>query len=380
LDVLLPTGAITATLANVPAKQSQNIRTTLDIDVQQIVEKALADHIGAAIVMDVSNGSVLAMASHPTFDPNQLSQRMSAQDLNSILNDPGDPLINRATQSAYPPGSVFKIVAYSAALEKGGMSPNTPFNDPGYWDGLGVTFRKYCWIYPITHGGHGTLSLSSALTQSCDVTFYQVGQRLDQIDHNLLPDFARAFGLGQDTGFELGESQGLVPDPNQGVWRPGDPINMVIGQGSLLASPLQIVDMLAAVANGGTLYAPHIVASVSSLAEGTDTVLPAQVRSKLPDSAATLTSIRQALTRVTTDKNGTAYSAFHGDKIVSAGKTGTAEVLKEGEPHSWFAGYAPADNPKIAVVIFSEHGGEGSTTAAPIFREIVDKYFALPQK
>ena len=378
LDVLAPSGNVIATLANIPAVQSQSIHTTLDIDVQQIVEKALGERKGAAIVMDISNGNIIAMASHPTFDPNRLSQRMSVQDWQAILNDPGDPLINRAAQSAFPPGSVFKIVSYSAALEKGGMSANTLFSDAtGYWDGLGVNFRKYNWTYPITGKGPGTMPLSSALTQSDDVVFYQVGQKLDQIDHNLLPNFAHAFGLGATTGFELAESPGMVPNPNTGVWRPGDPINMVIGQGDMLTTPLQIVDMLAAVANGGTLWEPHVVASVSSIADGSEKVFPPKERGKLPVSAATLASIRAALKRVTTEREGTAYSAFRGDKIISAGKTGTAEVLKSGEPHSWFAGYAPADNPKIAVVVFSEHGGEGSTTAAPIFREIVDQYFAL---
>jgi penicillin-binding protein 2 len=377
LDVLSSSGAISATLSNIPAKQSQSLHTTLDIDVQQIVEKALGSHEGAAVVMDISNGNILAMASHPTVDPNKLSQRMSAQDWSAILNDPGDPLVNRAAQSAFPPGSVFKIISYSAAIEKGGISANTLFkDDTGYWDGLGVNFRKYNWSFPITGKGLGTLSLSNALTQSDDVVFYQVGQKLDQIDHNLLPSFALAFGLGANTGFELAESTGNVPNPNAGGWRLGDAINMVIGQGTVLASPLQIVDMMAAVANGGTLYEPHIVSKVSSIADGSEKILPTKVRSKLPVSAATLASIRAALLRVTTDKDGTAYSAFRGSKVIVAGKTGTAEVLKTGEPHSWFAGYAPADSPKIAVVVFAEHGGEGSTTAAPIFREIVEKYFA----
>ncbi len=380
LVILSPSGVVTATLANVPAKQSQNIYTTLDLDVQEIVEKALGARAGAVVVMDVSNGNILAMASHPTWDPNKLSQRMTTAEFRALMNDPGDPLVNRAAQSAFPPGSVFKIVAYAAAVEKGVYTPNSLFNDPGFWDGLGQNYRKYCWTWPITGKGHGTLSLSSALTQSCDVTFYQVGQKLDQLDRNLLPTFARAFGLGKETGIEIAESPGIVPDPNQGVWRPGDPINLVIGQGNLLTSPLQIADMLAAVANGGTLYKPHLVARVSSLADGTEKPSPIEARGKLPVSAGTLASIRDALKKVTTDKDGTAYTAFKGSKVISAGKTGTAEVFKEGEPHSWFAGYAPADNPKIAVVVIAEHGGEGSKTAAPIFREIVDKYFALPGK
>jgi penicillin-binding protein 2 len=380
LVVLAPSGAITATLANVPAKQSQNIYSTLDVDVQEIAEKALGERAGAVVVMDVANGNILAMVSHPAFDPNRLSQRMSPQDFRALLSDPNSPLINRAAQSAFPPGSVFKIVSYAAALEKGGLAPTNLFNDPGFWDGLGPNFRKFCWIYQKTGKGHGTISLSNALAASCDVTFYQVGQKLDQIDRNLMPTFARAFGLGSETGVEIQEAAGFVPDPNVGVWRPGDPINLVIGQGALLTSPLQIADMLAAVANGGTLYRPRLVARVSSIAEGTEKVFQPEVRGKLPVSAATLASIRDALRKVTTDKDGTAYTAFKGSKIISAGKTGTAEVLKEGEPHSWFAGYAPADNPRIAVVVLAEHGGEGSKTAAPIFREIVEKYFALPNR
>jgi len=380
LVIVSPSGAVTAALANVPAKQSQNIYTTLDLDVQEIVEKAFGAHIGAAVVMDISNGNVLAMASHPTWDPNRLSQKMTPQDFRALINDPGDPLVNRATQGAFPPGSVFKIVSYAAAIEKGLYSPNSLFNDPGYWDGLGQNFRKVCWIYPITGKGHGTISFANALTQSCDVTFYQVGQKLDQTDRNLLPNFARAFGLGKETGIELAESPGIVPDPNKGTWRPGDAINLVIGQGDLLTTPLQIVDILAALANGGTLYRPRLVARVSSLADGTEKVFPTDARGKLPVSATTLTSIRQALARVTADSTGTAYNAFRGAKVAVAGKTGTAEVLKTGEPHSWFAAYAPADNPKIAVVVIAEHGGEGSTTAAPIVREIVEGYFALPNK
>ncbi len=380
LAILSPSGTISVTLANVPAKQSQNIYTTLDVDVQDIVEKALGARAGAVVVMDISNGNILAMASHPTWDPNKLSQKMTPAEFRALMNDPGDPLVNRAAQGAFPPGSVFKIVAYAAAVEKGIYSPSSLFNDPGFWDGLGPNYRKYCWTWPITGKGHGTISLSNALTQSCDVTFYQVGQKLDQTDRNLLPSFARAFGLGKETGIEIAESPGIVANPNQGVWRPGDPINMVIGQGNMLTSPLQIVDMLAAVANGGTLYKPHVVARVSSLADGTEKTFPPEVRGKLPVSAGTLASIRDALKKVTTDKDGTAYTAFKGSKIIVAGKTGTAEVLKEGEPHSWFAGYAPADNPKIAVVVIAEHGGEGSKTAAPIFRQIVEKYFALPGK
>ena len=378
LVVLSPSGAITATLANIPAKQSQSIYTTLDADVQDIAEKALGARAGAVVVMDVSNGAVLAMVSHPAYDLNW--QKLSTQERRAILNDPNDPFINRAAQSAFPPGSVFKIVSYTAAIEKGGYAPSSLFNDPGYWDGLGENYRKYNWTWPITGKGLGTLSLASALTQSDDVVFYQIGFKLNQQDKNILPTFARAFGLGVQTGIEIAEADGIVPDPNTGAWRAGDAVNLVIGQGTMLTSPLQIADMFAAVANGGTLYKPYLVARISSLADGTEKIIQPEVRGKLPISAGTLTTMRDALRRVTTDSEGTAYTAFRGAKTISAGKTGTAEVFKTGEPHSWFAGYAPADKPRIAIAVIVEHGGEGSKAAAPIFREIVDKYFALPSK
>jgi penicillin-binding protein 2 len=378
LTILSPSGAITATLANIPAKQSQNIYTTIDLDVQEIAEKALGARAGAAVVIDVSNGNVLAMASYPRYDLNW--QKLSTQERRAILNDPGDPFINRAAQSAFPPASIFKIVSYTAAIEKGGYAANTTFNDPGFWDGLGESYRKYCWTWPITKKGHGAISLQDALTESCDVTFYQIGMKLNQQDKNLLPSYARAFGFGADTGIEIGEAAGFVPDPNVAGWRPGDAINMVIGQGTMLTSPLQIANMLAAVANGGTLYKPHTVARISSLADGTEKIIQPEVIGKLPISATTLATMKQALARVTTDSDGTAYLAFKGSKVSVAGKTGTAEVFKTGEPHSWFAGYAPADRPRIAIAVIVEHGGEGSKAAAPVVREIAEKFMALPAK
>ena len=378
LVVLSPNGTISATLASVPAKQSQNIYTTLDNDALQIAEKALGDKKGAVVMMDIRTGGILAMVSHPAFDPNRISNRMSASDWQAILKDPGNPLFNRASQGAFPPGSVFKIVSYSAAIEKGVFAPTSIFNDPGYWDGLGKGYRKYCWIYEQTGKGHGTISLQSALTASCDVTFYQVGAKLDQVDRGLMTNFAHAFGLGSDTGIEIPEVAGSVPDPQAGNWTVSDAVNTVIGQGTMLVTPLQVVDMLAAVANGGTLWKAHLVDRITSIADGTEKITQPEERGKLPISVGTLTSLRKGLLGVTQDKLGTAAFVFRGDKITVAGKTGTAEVLKQGDPHAWFAGYAPADNPRIAMVVFVEHGGEGSKVAAPIFREIMDKYLALP--
>lgn len=383
LVIMAPGSTVAATLANVPAKQSQNIYSTIDLDIQKIAAEELEQGIlpkyksGAAVVMDISNGNILAMTSYPTYDPNKLAQKITAQELRALLTDPQVPLLNRAAQSAFPPGSVFKIVAYSTALETpgSGLAATSKLSDPtGIWLGL-PGFPKKCWIYDLRGRGHGTLTLSSALTQSCDVIFYQVGQILDNLDHSLMPKFARGFGLGSETGFELLEAAGNVPDPStMAVWRPGDAVNLVIGQGDMLASPLQIANMMAAIANGGTLYKPHIVARISSIADRSENLTQPEVRSKLPVSNATLTSLRDALRNVTTDKDGTAYFVFSlppKSKVVVAGKTGTAEV--PGDPDTWFAAYAPADNPKIAVVVLVEHGLEGSYTSAPIVRKIVER-------
>jgi penicillin-binding protein 2 len=386
LVITAPGNTIAAVLANVPAKQSQNIYSTIDIDIQNIVEKQLQDALdkeklkaGAAVVMDVSNGNILAMASNPDYDPNKLSQKLSPQDFRALANDPSVPLLNRAAQSAFPPGSVFKIVSYGAALEtpSAGLAANTLLSDPtGYWDGFGR--RWTCWIFSYPRRFHGTLKLSDALAQSCDVIFWQVGRTLDGIDRNLIPRFARGFGLGSETGFELPEATGNVPDPSKmDGWSAGHAMNLVIGQGFMLASPLQIASMMAAIANGGTLFKPHIVARISSIADQTERVTQPEVRGKLPISTATLASLRDALRKVTTDPQGTAEFVFRSSKLSIAGKTGTAEV--PGDTDAWFAAYTPAGNPKIAVVVFVEHtkGGEGSEVAAPIVRKIIEGYLAL---
>jgi penicillin-binding protein 2 len=368
LVITAPGNTSVATLANVPAKQSQNVYSTIDIDVQNIAEKELQAALekdklkaGAALVMDVSNGNILAMVSYPDYDPNRLTQKLTPQEFRAIANDADVPLFNRAAQAAHPPGSVFKIVSYAAAIDtpNSGLTPTTKFNCPGFWVGLGR--RWPCWL----ERGHGNISFSDALTQSCDVTFYQVGQKLDALDRNLMTTYARGFGLGSKTGFELLESGGNIPDPSKmDLWRAGDPINMVIGQGYVLTSPLQIVNMMAAIANGGTLHKPHIVARISSIADRTEKITQPEVRGKLSVSAATLASLREALRKVTTE--GTADFVFKGSKISVAGKTGTAQVgEKDDKPHTWFAAYAPADSPKIAVVVFVEHGREGSTHLRP---------------
>ncbi len=193
-----------------------------------------------------------------------------------------------------------------------------------------------------------------------------------------MPSFARAFGLGSMTGIAIEENDGHVPDPkDQQPWIPTDPVDMAIGQDTFLVSPLQILDFVAAVGNGGTLWKPRLIDKVQDLANGTEESMPIEKRGQLPISGANLESVHRGLKGVTTDKDGTATFVFQGLPIICAGKTGTAQVPGNNEPHAWFAGYAPADNPQIACVAMVENGGEGSYAAAPLFRKVIEKYFNI---
>ena len=383
LYLMDPTGQILSVVAHRDAVPSRPIYTTIDRGLQKQVQQILGNRRGAIVVIDVHTGAILAMASGPSFDPNVFVGPGSEPSRLAILADPDRPLLNRATQGGYPCGSVFKIVTMAAALEKGEMTPATTFYCPGYWEGLGPAYRKTCW----KPDGHGYINLKDALTASCDVTFYAVGQALDTTDPNIIPIFGRAFGLGVPTGLrEIPEFPGLMPDPEwkqatygEGWW-PGDSVNLAIGQGYLLVTPLQVARMMAAVANGGTLYRPYIVDRIGSGGEEyPEVIFQPEATGSLPISPEHLQTIREALTRVTTSPIGTAAHRFVGMSIPVAGKTGTAQAPgAESLPHSWFAAYAPADRPEIAVVVMVENAGEGSTVAAPMVRQVVEAYYGLP--
>jgi penicillin-binding protein 2 len=375
LVVISPSGEEVATLKERAAQQSQSIYSTIDLDLQTFVDGLLGNRRGNIIVMDVKTGSLLAMVSHPAYDPNAFMDSTRQHERQSILTSPQKPLLNRATQGAYPQGSVQKIITTAAALERGRMTPNTTFVDTGVWNGLG--YPKICWIWAYGRT-HGVVTLQKALTVSCDIAFYQIGLRLDKLDQDLMPSFSYAFGLGSETGIGVEESAGNVPDPKkQQPWFPTDPVDMAIGQDTFLVSPLQVLDFVAAVANGGTLWKPRLIAKIQDLASGTEQSVPSEKRGALPVSASTLRVIHDALKGVTTDKDGTATFVFQGLPMVVAGKTGTAQVPGKNEPHAWFAGYAPADNPEIGCVVMIENGGEGSMVAAPLFRQVIERYFNL---
>jgi penicillin-binding protein 2 len=403
LTVVSSNGDYITTLAETAPQQARSIYTTLDYEFQAAVEQALAEAIetypgasaGSIVVMDVNTGNIKAIASYPSYDPavfNALDDDALAQ-LSVVLNDPQRPLLNRATQGAYPSGSLFKIITLSAALESGLYTADSRYSSTGSWAGLGENFIKYDWL----EGGHGTISMRQALVVSCNSCFYDAGMNMDNYDNTILPNMAKGFGLGAETGVEVSESAGTIPDPDWKInnigegWATGDAVNMAIGQGFVQVTPLQFVDLVAAVANGGTLYTPSVVDRIGAGAGLPEEPLPPQVRGQLPISESSLATLQSAMFDVANSGSGTATHQFLELPVPVAGKTGTAEDPPRNS-HAWFAGYAPAapytqldgtviENPEIAIVVMIENAGEGSAVAAPIFRRIVELYYDIqPQR
>ena len=378
LEILSQKGQLVAVLAEKPSRESSSLYTTFDREFQKTVQEILGTQLGAIAVLEVETGKVLALATYPNFDPNLFATGISSWEWQSLQADQRRPLVNRATQGTYPPGSVFKIVTMSAGMEEGGLTAGSSFLCRGTWTGLGPQWPKVCWL----SSGHGNIPLNRALTVSCDITFYQVGLVLNGVSHEVLPDYARRFGLGARTGIEVEEDAGLVPDPDWKIqakgegWAPGDTVNLAIGQGELLVSPLQIASIMAAVGNGGTLYRPQTVEMIASDLDKPEWIFQPVEMTQLPVGAENLRVINNSLYKVTSASHGTAYRAFEGLEVPVAGKTGTAESGRE-NPHAWFAAYAPAQAPEIAVVAIVEHSGEGSTFAAPLVRRVVEAYFGV---
>jgi penicillin-binding protein 2 len=372
----------------VQSVDGQAIYTTLDFELQQAAQFALGDLIGAIVVLNRDTGEVLALASGPTYDPNWFS----AYNYNRIavgqyFSDPREPLINRAAQAAFPAGSVFKIVTMAAGLKSGLFNPDTEYTCTGEWAEAGPTAILKDW----KEDGHGNLTLTEGLSGSCNPWFYHIGYRLFQYDANYESDIARQFGLGQATGIgAIDESPGLIPDPmwklqNKGAqWEPLDSVNMAIGQGDVLVTPLQMARMVAAVGNGGTLLQPQLVLSIQPTeGEPTFTFSPIPL-GQLPINPTHLSAIQTGMYNVTQEPLGTARNRFRNFRIQVAGKTGTAEdpgLFGTQDPHAWFAGYTlqnRADKPDIAVAVVVTNQGQGSDFAAPIFRRVVEAYFGIP--
>ncbi len=376
LVTIAPDGDELEEIAKAIPHPGGNIYLSLDIELQARAEQILGARRGSIIVMQ-PNGFIKAMASYPRFNPQDFATGANTTTWSSLLNNPDSPLINRPTLGIYPPASIFKIISMAAAMEKLDWSPQKTFNCTGTWYGLGENFPKKCWLKT----GHGNISLQDGLTQSCDVVFYEVGKALYEADPNFLPDMARTFGLGQPTGISgVDEFAGVVPDD---AWKKatygeafyvGDGVNMAIGQGFVLATPLQIAQMMATLANDKTHFRPQIVRQLSARDSG-DQFFEAEAMEALPITDWTLASIQAGLYGVAQGRRGTAREAFDGASFSVVGKTGTAETGID-EPHAWFAGYAPADNPQVVIVVMLENAGEGSEMAAPLFRLMAESYFA----
>ncbi|NMC29611.1 MAG: hypothetical protein GYA45_06030 [Pelolinea sp.] len=382
LYVVNSDGQVVSRISQADPTPSQSIATTLDKNLQIETQKAISGFTGAAVVMEVETGRILAMASSPSFDPNLFdpNNANSAQLLNDVLNNKNQSLLNRATQGQYPLGSVFKIVTMAAALESNLYTPDSSYYCGYYFEELpGEKFED--WTLDKGYDESGELTLVQGLMRSCNPWFYHLGLDLfRQMGATYLSDMARGFGLGSATGIEqVAEDTGSIPDPKTD----GDAVQQGIGQGEMLVTPLQVVRFIAAIANGGTLYRPQLIDSMTSSTGVTTYTFSPEAQSTLPISQTTLDAIREGMGLVVSSKRGTAHEALSGLNITMYGKTGTA-TNSTGDPHAWFAGYTDMnkeDKPDIAVVVLVENGGEGSEVAAPIFRRIIETYyFGEPKK
>jgi penicillin-binding protein 2 len=376
LYVVKPDGTYSTRLLNADPQAPQSITTTIDKNFQLLVQKALLGFTGAIVVMERDTGRILAMASSPDFDPNvfQTDNYNSQYTLSDLVNDPETPLWNRAAQSGYPLGSVFKLVTAAAALESGLYNPDTTYECTSQFTELpGYTGND--WTFDKGKPPSGTLTLVEGLMRSCNPWFYHLGLDLfRQKGATYLADMARSFGLGSATGIDaVREDVGKINDPVT----EGDAVQMGIGQGDMLVTPLQVVDFVAAIGNGGTLYRPQIIEKITNLDGTVVESFSPEVRGTLPISAKTLAALKEGMRMVVREPRGTAYSTFVGMTTPIYGKTGTATTSVK-DPHSWFAGFTSAgraDKPDIAVVVLAEYAGEGSQIAAPIFRRVIEAYF-----
>jgi penicillin-binding protein 2 len=368
-------GRVVSTLDDTEAVPGQPIQLTIDYDLQAIAEADLGEKQGAIVALDPQTGEVLAMASHPAPDPNDFAVRISPAQWKTLNEDPQHPLLNRAIQAQLAPGSVFKIIVATAMLETGTPAQNFTVSCPGYADFYGRTF--HCW----QKGGHGSVSLHKAIVQSCDVFFYNVGKRLG-IDR--IYQYATELGLGRRTGIDLpGEQPGFIPSPEwkervfHQQWFAGETISVAVGQGAVVATPLQMARTIGGIAMGGTFVQPHLLKDS-----------PSVHTERVPLREDTIQQVTDAMFGVV-NEGGTAATARL-QNIELCGKTGSAQVIgydtrdrlgkaAEFKENAWFVGYAPRRNPEIAVAVVIQGGGHGGTVA-PEAADIVKAYYEKKQQ
>jgi penicillin-binding protein 2 len=371
-------GKLTKTLKRDPAEQGKQLRLSLDLGVQRVAQQALAGGTGkgAFAVMNVQNGEMLALGSQPSFDPNVFTKPITKKHLAALTSkDLGEPLLNRALQAGYPTGSTFKLVTAVAALESGHITPSTPLSDPGF---LMVGDQEF---ENASRTPHGVLSLVQALTVSSDVFFYQLGRDMDEKGMPL-QQWAHRLGIGRRTGIDLpAEEPGRMPSPEwrnswykQGLvdrtWSVGDNVNTSVGQGDLLANPLQMAIAYAAIANGGRVLRPRLGLRIEDANGRARQDLDAPTARRVKISKENRDAILEGLYGAANAPGGTSTPVFAGFPIPVAGKTGTAEHT--GRPdQSWYVALAPYPNPKYVVAVTDEAGGFGAETAAPMARRIL---------
>ncbi len=367
---------------------------TIDTVLQQAAEEAMTGQAGAVVALDVKSGEVLAYTSRPSFNPAAFARGITSEEWEELIGDSRHPMTNKAIRGQYPPGSTFKMAVALAALESGKVTPQTKHICTGSIK-LSRSFEYRCW----KKHGHGTVDLHKAIRESCDVWFYQVGL---EIGIERIADAARRLGLGRVLGFPFGsERAGLIPDRNWKKqrfgtsWYDGETVIAAIGQGYVLTTPLQLASMVAAIANGGKVWRPQVVQRVETL-DGeiiweSDTEL-------LIDgnwNPAHLGAVRDGMAAVVNETGGTAWRSQL-KNVRYAGKTGTAQVVKRKadddeeeeledieyrfRDHALFVAYAPYDNPEVAVAVVVEHGGHGSSAAAPVAKAMFQAYFAKPDE
>ncbi|MDE2342966.1 MAG: penicillin-binding protein 2 [Betaproteobacteria bacterium] len=360
---------------------------TIDAGLQQAAEKAFGDHRGALVAIDPGTGDVLALVSEPGFDPNLFVEGIDQDNWNALNNSPDKPLNNRALRGLYPPGSTVKPFMALAALTLGKRTTAYKISDPGYFSFPGSSHRYRDW----RPGGHGLVDMHLSIVQSCDTYYYSLANDLG-ID--AMHDFFTQFGFGQKTGIDIdGEMPGLYPSTEwkrkrfKQDWYGGETVISGIGQGYILATPLQLAQAVATLANNGVMMKPHLVHAIRDRATGAIKEIPPEIERTLPLKQADIDFVRQAMEDVM-KPGGTAVQAGAGAPYLIAGKTGTAQVVgvRQGEKynesrtaernrdHALFIAFAPADKPRIAVAVLVENGGHGGSTAAPIARKVFDYY------
>lgn len=400
-------GLITDEYITEEAIAGSDVVLTIDADLQKITEDALEANInkiasggfstthdtnsGAAIVMDVDTGEILAMASYPTYDPSDFIGGISTTKWNEYINDEAKPLLNKAVQTSYAPGSIFKMVTGIAALESGSVTLTEEIYDSGVYDKY-TNLSMKCWYYTSYNIGHGYLNISEAIQKSCNYFFYEAADRMG-ID--VLAKYAAYFGLGEKTGVELqSETAGVLASQetkaelhtDSPTWNPGDTLNAAIGQGDNEFTPIQIAKYISMLANGGenidvTLIKTIINADGSEytseeIREYTNALLGIDDSGEdLDVSQENLNAILEGMKSVTSDTGGTAYSRFQDLDIEVGGKTGSAEAPND-KVHAWFVGFAPYDDPEIAIVVMVDNGGHGNYTAEAV-AEIIEEYFGM---